>query len=52
MVGFALLLASVIAGVLWEHINPSAAFYFGAAMSGLAIIGMVFFVKELHITVE
>jgi len=48
IVGFALLLASVIAGVLWEHINPSAAFYFGAAMSGLAMIGMVFFVKELH----
>jgi MFS family permease len=49
MVGFALLLASVIAGVLWEKINPSAAFYFGAAMSGLAMIGMIFFVKELHI---
>ena len=52
VVGFALLLASVIAGVLWEHINPSAAFYFGAAMSGLAMIGMVFFVKELHITAK
>jgi predicted MFS family arabinose efflux permease len=48
MVGFALLLASVIAGVLWDKINPSAAFYFGAAMSGLAMIGMMFFVKELH----
>jgi MFS family permease len=48
MVGFALLLASVIAGVLWEKLNPSAAFYFGAAMSGLAMIGMIFFVKELH----
>ncbi|MFA5056142.1 MAG: MFS transporter [Dehalococcoidia bacterium] len=52
MVGFALLLASVIAGVLWQHVNPSAAFYFGAAMSGLAMIGMVFFVKELHITAK
>ncbi|MFA5367364.1 MAG: MFS transporter [Dehalococcoidia bacterium] len=49
VVGFALLLASVIAGVLWEHIDPSAAFYFGAAMSGMAMIGMIFFVKELHI---
>ncbi|MFA5375319.1 MAG: MFS transporter [Dehalococcoidia bacterium] len=48
MVGFALLLASVIAGVLWDNINPSAAFYFGAAMSGLAMVGMMFFVKELH----
>lgn len=52
MVGFALLLASVIAGVLWEQIDPSAAFYFGAGMSGLAMIGMVFFVKELHITAK
>ena len=52
MVGFALLLASVIAGLLWEYIDPSAAFYFGAAMSGLAIIGMIFFVKELHITAK
>jgi MFS family permease len=49
MVGFAVLLASVIAGVLWDKIDPSAAFYFGAAMSGLAMIGMIFFVKELHI---
>jgi len=49
MVGFALLLASVIAGVLWEHIGPSSAFYFGAAMSGLAMVGMMFFVRELHI---
>ena len=48
-VGFAVLLASVIAGVLWDQINPSAAFYFGAAMSGMAMIGMIFFVKELHI---
>jgi MFS family permease len=48
MVGFAVLLASVIAGVLWDKINPSAAFYFGAAMSGMAVIGMIFFVKELH----
>jgi MFS family permease len=52
VVGFALLLASVIAGVLWEYVDPSAAFYFGAAMSGLAMIGMVFFVKELHITAK
>jgi len=48
LVGFALLLASVIAGALWQWVNPASAFYFGAAMSGLAIIGMVFFVKELH----
>ena len=48
MVGFAVLLASVIAGVLWDKINPSAAFYFGAGMSGLAMLGMIFFVKELH----
>ena len=49
LVGFALLLASLIAGALWQWVNPSAPFYFGAAMSGLAMVGMIFFVKELHI---
>ncbi len=49
LVGCAMLLASLIAGALWQWVNPAAAFYFGAAMSGLAMIGMIFFVKELHI---
>jgi MFS family permease len=36
--GLGLLLASVIAGVLWEYINPSASFVFGAGVSILSIL--------------
>jgi Arabinose efflux permease len=37
VVGLAILPASVVAGVLWDHIGPSAPFWFGAAMSTLAM---------------
>lgn len=36
--GLGLLLASGIAGVLWEYVNPSASFIFGAAISMLSVI--------------
>ena len=36
--GLGLLLASGIAGVLWEYVNPSASFVFGAAISMLSVI--------------
>lgn len=42
VVGLAVLPASVLAGLLWDHISPSAPFWFGAGMAGLA---MVLFVK-------
>ena len=45
-VGFALLPASVIAGVLWQVISPAATFYFGAAMSGAALVGFLFLIHE------
>jgi MFS family permease len=45
-VGFALLPASVIAGVLWQVIGPAATFYFGAAMSGAALVGFLFLIRE------
>lgn len=45
-VGFSLLLASVIAGALWQYIGPSAPFLFGAAMAGIAIMGFVLFIGE------
>ncbi|MEA1959033.1 MAG: MFS transporter [Chloroflexota bacterium] len=51
-IGISLLLASVIAGALWQWVGPSAPFFFGAAMAGLAMVGMAFFVKELHISVK
>ncbi len=44
--GFALLPASVIAGVLWQVIGPAAPFYFGAAMSGAAMIGFALLIRE------
>ena len=45
-IGFSLLLASVIAGVLWEVINPAATFLFGAAMAGIAMLGFALLIKE------
>jgi len=46
VIGVSLLLASVIAGVLWEAINPAATFFFGAAMAGAAIAGFMLFIRE------
>jgi len=45
-VGLSLLPASVIAGVLWQVISPAAPFYFGAAMSGAAMIGFALLIRE------
>lgn len=42
----ALLPASLIAGWLWDAINPAAPFYFGAGIAFLAMLGIVFLVKE------
>jgi MFS family permease len=36
--GGALLIASVLAGVLWDKLGPAAAFYAGAAFSMLALV--------------
>ena len=46
VVGIALLPASVLAGFLWQTVNPAMAFYFGAMMAILAVIGMVCFVRR------
>lgn len=43
VIGGTLLPASAIAGFLWQAISPSAAFYFGATLSFLAAIGLLFF---------
>jgi MFS family permease len=45
-VGISLLPASLIAGLLWRYINPAAAFYFGAGMAGVAMLGLWLFVRE------
>lgn len=41
--GATLLLASLVAGYLWQTINPAAAFYFGSAMAGIAAVGLLLF---------
>jgi Na+/melibiose symporter and related transporters len=40
VVGIALLPASIIAGWLWQAVNPAAPFFFGAGMTFLAMIGL------------
>ncbi len=45
-IGLSLLLASVIAGLLWEAVSPAATFYFGAAMAGAAMLGFALLIKE------
>ena len=44
-IGFSALPASVIAGVLWQYINPAAPFIFGAVLSLLAGFLLVIWVR-------
>ncbi|MCA9421411.1 MAG: MFS transporter, partial [Nitrospira sp.] len=39
--GVSLLLASVLAGFLWDQFGPSATFFAGAALTALALLGFV-----------
>lgn len=39
--GVAMLLASVVAGALWEFVGPQATFLAGAAFAGLAMLGVL-----------
>ncbi len=45
-VGVSLLPASVIAGLLWQYISPAVTFYFGAGMAGVAMLGLLLFIRE------
>ncbi|MDY6916471.1 MAG: MFS transporter [Chloroflexota bacterium] len=45
-IGLSLLLASVIAGALWEAVGPAATFYFGAGMAGVAMLAFAVLIKE------
>ena len=38
--GVVLLLASVLAGVLWDHFGPQSIFYAGASFAALALVGI------------
>jgi len=46
VVGLALLPASLIAGWLWQAINPAAPFYLGAALAFIAMAGIMWLVRE------
>jgi predicted MFS family arabinose efflux permease len=41
--GLAMLIASVLAGFLWDQIGPSFTFYAGAVFCGLAVVGLTLF---------
>jgi MFS family permease len=45
-VGISLLPASVIAGLLWQYVSPAVTFYFGAGMAGVAMLGLLLFIRE------
>jgi hypothetical protein len=47
IVGIGLLPSSVIGGLLWRMIGPSATFHFGCVMGILAAIGMLLVVPKL-----
>lgn len=42
-IGLVTLPASLIAGLLWDRVSPAAPFFFGASMSGLAVVLLAIF---------
>jgi MFS family permease len=44
-VGVSALPASVIAGLLWQHINPSAPFFFGSILAFIAVIALTILMR-------
>jgi len=46
IVGITLLPASVIAGWLWQVLNPAAPFLFGAGLAFVAMIGLLLLIRE------
>jgi len=46
VVGLTLLPASVLAGWLWDTVNPAAPFYLGAGLAFLAMLGLLLLIKE------
>ncbi len=47
-VGLAMFPASLIGGWLWDHISPSATFYFGAITAGLSAVLFVVFIAVVR----
>jgi MFS family permease len=46
VVGLMLLPASVLAGLLWDKVDPKWTFYFGAILAGAAMLGLWLLLKE------
>jgi MFS family permease len=46
IVGLTLLLASLLAGWLWQAVSPAVPFYFGAGLAFLAMLGMMTLIRE------
>jgi MFS family permease len=46
VVGLTLLPASLIAGWLWDTINPAAPFFFGAGLAFVAMLGLLALIRE------
>jgi len=46
VVGITLLPASVLAGWLWDTVSPAAPFYLGAGLAFVAMLGLLFLLKE------
>ena len=46
VVGLMALPASLIAGILWDRIAPAAAFYFGATLALIAMVGLMLIINE------
>jgi MFS family permease len=45
-IGITVLPASVIAGWLWYWVDPAAPFFFGAGLSGIAVISLTLLIRE------
>jgi MFS family permease len=50
VVGLAMLPASLIGGWLWDHISPSATFYFGATTAAVSAILFIMFITVVRRT--
>jgi MFS family permease len=46
VIGLTLLPASLIAGWLWDAMNPAAPFYFGTGLAFLAMLGIMVLIRE------
>jgi MFS family permease len=47
-VGLAMFPASLVGGWLWDHVSPSATFYFGAVTAGLSAILFIVFIAVVR----